>query len=83
MGIVGQVVGDPVVEFESVFVTDVCKFGAFEGTPKVFDGVEFRSVGGQVVDRKARIFGEKIADDLRPMMTAAIPDHDHVAAKVT
>jgi hypothetical protein len=38
--VVGQVVGDPVVEFEGIFVTDVCKFGAFERTPEVFDKVE-------------------------------------------
>jgi hypothetical protein len=83
IGVVGQVVGDPVVEFQSVLVTDVCKFGAFERTPEVFDGVEFRCVRRQVVDREARMFGEEIADDFGPMMTAAIPDHDHVAAKVT
>ena len=81
-GVVGQVVGDPVVEFESVFATDVCKFGVFERTPEVFDGVEFRGVGREVLDREAGMLDEQIAEDLGPMMAPAIPDHDHLAAKV-
>lgn len=29
------------------------------------------------------MFGDEVADDLAPVMAAAIPDDDHVAAKVT
>jgi hypothetical protein len=32
--------GDPNVEFENDFVGDVCKFGAFERIPEMFDGIE-------------------------------------------
>lgn len=82
LGDVGQVLHDPVVELKGILVTDVGKFCPFELAPEVFHGVQVRSVGRQILDAQARMLGDEVADNLGPVMATAVPDDDHVAAKV-
>jgi len=55
--------------------TEVGKLVSFPVTPDVFDGIEFGSVGRQVLEREAPVLSrDKVPDHSATVLTQAIPD---------
>ena len=54
----------------------VCQRIGFQVAPHVFDGIEFRGVGGKVFQGDSRFGGKVSRHSLRPMGVQPIPDGD-------